>query len=166
MKNIYISCPYSESTKLAEVTGFLNKNLKDLINKDLVKINYSNKNTSYDITKLEKSDLVIFVLEKYSFQMCLEKMTRGIISELMWCLNNRVPIFLAYKSSKGLQIYGAEITDDLKFTGIANTGNTICDIMNFLESNKCKLYVDNSDTKVATYNIDTNYNIVKTNYFY
>lgn len=44
-----------------------------------------------------------------------------MLSELMWCVNHRVPMFLAYKSANGLGIYGTEIDENLNFKGIAGT---------------------------------------------
>ena len=45
---------------------------------------------------------------------------KGMLSELIWCINHRVPMFLAYKSANGLGIYTAEIDDNLTFKGIAD----------------------------------------------
>lgn len=44
-----------------------------------------------------------------------------MLSELLWCINHRVPTFLAYKSANGLGIYGTEIDDNLNFKGVAGT---------------------------------------------
>ena len=46
--------------------------------------------------------------------------SKGMLSELIWCINHRVPMFLAYKSANGLGIYTAEIDDNLTFKGIAD----------------------------------------------
>lgn len=50
-----------------------------------------------------------------------ENISRGMLSELLWCINHRVPMFLAYKSANGLGIYGTEIDDNLNFKGVAGT---------------------------------------------
>ena len=43
-----------------------------------------------------------------------------MLSELMWCVNHRVPMFLAYKSANELGIYSAEIDENLNFKGTAD----------------------------------------------
>lgn len=55
---------------------------------------------------------------------------KGMLSELIWCINHRVPMFLAYKSANGLGIYTAEIDDNLTFKGIAGTADNFYQIIN------------------------------------
>ena len=52
-----------------------------------------------------------------------------MLSELVWCLNNRKSIFIAYRSADGLKIYSAEITDTLVFQGITRTSGNIFKIL-------------------------------------
>lgn len=59
--------------------------------------------------------------------------SKGMLSELIWCINHRVPMFLAYKSANGLGIYTAEIDDNLTFKGIA-------DPLDFLNVEQLKSY--------------------------
>lgn len=54
----------------------------------------------------------------------------GMLSELMWCVNHRVPMFLAYKSANGLGIYSTEIDENLNFKGIAGTADNFYQIVN------------------------------------
>lgn len=61
---------------------------------------------------------------------------KGMLSELIWCINHRVPMFLAYKSANGLGIYTAEIDDNLTFKGIAGTA----DPLDFLNVEQPKSY--------------------------
>lgn len=56
--------------------------------------------------------------------------SKGMLSELIWCINHRVPMFLAYKSANGLGIYTAEIDDNLTFKGIAGTADNFYQIIN------------------------------------
>lgn len=55
---------------------------------------------------------------------------KGMLSELMWCVNHRVPMFLAYKSANGLGIYSTEIDENLNFKGIAGTADNFYQIVN------------------------------------
>lgn len=60
----------------------------------------------------------------------IKTQSKGMLSELIWCINHRVPMFLAYKSANGLGIYATEIDDNLTFKGIAGTANTFYQIIN------------------------------------
>lgn len=94
------------------------------------KVVYSEKGTEYQFSKLEQSDYVVFVLDGFAWQQRLESISKGMLSELIWCINHRVPMFLAYKSANGLGIYATEIDDNLTFKGIAGTANTFYQIIN------------------------------------
>lgn len=104
MSQIYVSGPWSFASGVQQVV----KSIKTKSKGD--KVVYSEKGTEYQFSKLEQSDYVVFVLESIS---------KGMLSELIWCINHRVPMFLAYKSANGLGIYTAEIDDNLTFKGIA-----------------------------------------------
>lgn len=120
--SIYVSCPWSFSDGLEKV-------IKYLSNYEIDSITYNKKGVDYDFSLLEKVDYVIFVLENFKWQEKLENISRGMLSELVWCLNNRKPIFIAYRSADGLKIYSAEITDTLVFQGIARTSGNIFKIL-------------------------------------
>lgn len=90
------------------------------------KVTYSE--TEYQFSKLEQSDYVVFVLDGFAWQQKLESISK--LSELMWCVNHRVPMFLAYKSANELGIYSAEIDENLNFKGIAGTADNFYQIVN------------------------------------
>lgn len=99
MSQIYVSGPWSYASGVQQVV-------------------YSEKGTEYQFSKLEQSDYVVFVLDGFAWQQRLESISKGMLSELIWCINHRVPMFLAYKSANGLGIYTAEIDDNLTFKGL------------------------------------------------
>lgn len=119
MSQIYVSCPWSFSSGLTQVV----KSIKQKVRDD--KVVYSEKGADYQFSKLEQSDYVVFVLDGFAWQQKLESISRGMLSELVWCINHRVPFFLAYKAANGLGIYGAEIDDNLQFKGIAGTADNL-----------------------------------------
>lgn len=91
---------------------------------------YSEKGTEYQFSKLEQSDYIVFVLDGFAWQQKLESISKGMLSELMWYVNHRVPMFLAYKSANGLGIYSTEIDENLNFKGIAGTADNFYQIVN------------------------------------
>lgn len=93
--------------------------VKSIKTKSKDKVVYSEKGEDYQFSKLEQSNYV--VLDGFAWQQKLENISRGMLSELLWCINHRVPMFLAYKSANGLGIYGTEIDDNLNFKGVAGT---------------------------------------------
>lgn len=124
MSQIYVSGPWSFASGVLQVV----KSIKVKSRAD--KVVYSEKGTEYQFSKLEQSDYVVFVLDGFAWQQKLESISKGMLSELMWCVNHRVPMFLAYKSANGLGIYATEIDDNLTFKGIAGTANTFYQIIN------------------------------------
>lgn len=105
MSQIYVSGPWSFASGVQQVV----KSIKAKSKGD--KVVYSEKGTEYQFSKLEQSDYVVFVLDGFAWQQRLESISKGMLSELIWCINHRVPMFLAYKSANGLGIYTAEIDD-------------------------------------------------------
>lgn len=124
MSQIYVSGPWSFASGVLQVV----KSIKVKSKAD--KVVYSEKGTEYQFSKLEQSDYVVFVLDGFAWQQKLESISKGMLSELMWCVNHRVPMFLAYKSANGLGIYATEIDDNLTFKGIAGTADTFYQIIN------------------------------------
>lgn len=124
MSQIYVSGPWSFASGVLQVV----KSIKTQSKGD--KVVYSEKGTEYQFSKLEQSDYVVFVLDGFAWQQRLESISKGMLSELIWCINHRVPMFLAYKSANGLGIYATEIDDNLTFKGIAGTANTFYQIIN------------------------------------
>lgn len=124
MSQIYVSGPWSFASGVLQVV----KSIKTKSRAD--KVVYSEKGTEYQFSKLEQSDYVVFVLDAFAWQQKLESIPRGILSELIWCVNHRVPMFLAYKSANGLGIYSTEIDKNLNFKGIAGTADNFYQIVN------------------------------------
>lgn len=124
MSQIYVSGPWSYASGVLQVV----KSIKIKSRAD--KVTYSEKGTEYQFSKLEQSDYVVFVLDGFAWQQKLESISKGMLSELMWCVNHRVPMFLAYKSANELGIYSAEIDENLNFKGIAGTANNFYQIVN------------------------------------
>lgn len=124
MSQIYVSGPWSFASGVLQVVKSIKtKSIAD-------KVVYSEKGTEYQFSKLEQSDYVVFVLNEFAWQQKLESISKGMLSELIWCINHRVPMFLAYKSANGLGIYATEIDDNLTFKGIAGTADTFYQIIN------------------------------------
>lgn len=124
MSQIYVSGPWSFASGVLQVV----KSIKAKSRTD--KVVYSEKGTEYQFSKLEQSDYVVFVLDGFAWQQKLESISRGMLSELIWCVNHRVPMFLAYKSTNGLGIYSTEIDENLNFKGIAGTADNFYQIVN------------------------------------
>lgn len=72
-----------------------------------------------------RADKVVYSEKGTEYQF-----SKGMLSELMWCVNHRVPMFLAYKSANGLGIYSTEIDENLNFKGIAGTADNFYQIVN------------------------------------
>lgn len=115
MNQIYVSGPWSFSSGVLQVVKSIKTKSKD-------KVVYSEKGEDYQFSKLEQSNYVVFVLDGFAWQQRLESISKGMLSELIWCINHRVPMFLAYKS--------AEIDDNLTFKGIAGTADNFYQIIN------------------------------------
>jgi hypothetical protein len=124
MSQIYVSGPWSFASGVLQVVESIKTQSKG------DKVVYSEKGTEYQFSKLEQSDYVVFVLDGFAWQQRLESISKGMLSELIWCINHRVPMFLAYKSANGLGIYATEIDDNLTFKGIAGTANIFYQIIN------------------------------------
>jgi hypothetical protein len=124
MSQIYVSGPWSFASGVLQVVESIKTQSKG------DKVVYSEKGTEYQFSKLEQSDYVVFVLDGFAWQQRLESISKGMLSELIWCINHRVPMFLAYKSANGLGIYATEIDDNLTFKGIVGTANTFYQIIN------------------------------------
>lgn len=124
MSQIYVSGPWSFASGVQRVAESIKA--KSVVSR----VVYSEKGAEYQFSKLEQSDYVVFVLDGFAWQQKLEGISKGVLSELVWCINHRVPIFLAYKSANGLGIYGAEIDKDLNFRGIAGTADNFYKIIN------------------------------------
>lgn len=101
--------------------------VKSIKAKSKDKVVYSEKGEDYQFSKLEQSNYV--VLDGFAWQQKLENISRGMLSELLWCVNHRIPMFLAYKSANGLDIYGTEIDDNLNFKGVAGTADNFYKIL-------------------------------------
>lgn len=119
--NIYVSCPHSFSDGLDRVVKYLC--LHSSFTSGSVTCN--KKGEAYDFSLLEQADCVVFVLDNFKWQEKLENISRGMLSELVHCLNHKKSFYLAYRSTDGLNIYGAQITPDLVFSGIAGTKGNI-----------------------------------------
>lgn len=107
---VYISCPYSFKEGVKETV----KHLKKL---GLTDISNNTRGEDYDASKLQESDFVIFVLEDFKWSQPLNTMSKGILSEFVWCLNHRKPYYICYRSATGLGIYGAQIDETAVFRG-------------------------------------------------
>lgn len=116
--NIYISCPYSFSDGLDTVFKYLSFHV-------VGSIACNKRGETYDFSLLEQADCVVFVLDNLKWQEKLENISRGMLSELIYCLNHKKSFYLAYRSADGINIYGARITDDLLLSGIAGTKGNI-----------------------------------------
>lgn len=119
---VYISCPWNFSSGLDRVAKYLS-------NHD-VEASFCSKKNTYQSSKIEQADYVVFILEDFKWQEKLENISKGMLSELIWCLNNKKSFFLAYVSATGLAIYGARIDEDLVLRGVAGTGGNLFKIIN------------------------------------
>lgn len=126
MYNIYISCS-NDMLSTAPMVKNLFKGCKG------VDVKHHVKGASYKKEHLQQADAVIFILPNLNWMWCLDKLTKGLLGELIYCLNTRRPTFIAYKGSDGdIGIYPAVITDDLCISGIAGCKDTIFTV---IESN-------------------------------
>lgn len=115
---VYISCPHSFSEGLDKVWKYLSFHV-------VGSIACNKKGESYDFSLLEQADCIVFVLDRFRWQEKLENISRGMLSELVYCLNHKKSFYIAYQSADGMNIYGAQITPDLVFSGIAGTKGNI-----------------------------------------
>lgn len=104
--NIYVSCPHSFSEGLDKVLKYLSYYIVD-------SVTCNRKGESYDFSLLERADCVIFVIDSFKWQEKLENISRGMLHELVYCLNHKKSFYLAYRAADGINIYGAQITPDL-----------------------------------------------------
>lgn len=116
--NIYVSCPHSFSEGLDKVLKYLSYYVID-------SVTCNRKGESYDFSLLERADCAVFILDRFKWQEKLENISRGMLSELIYCLNHKKSFYLAYQATDGMNIYGAQITPDLVFSGIAGTKGNI-----------------------------------------
>lgn len=126
--NIYVSCPHSFSEGLDKV-------LKYLSYYDVDSVTCNRKGESYDFSLLERADCVIFVIDDFKWQEKLENISRGMLHELVYCLNHKKSFYLAYQAADGMNIYGAQITPDLVFSGIVGTKGNIFKIYDSASAN-------------------------------
>lgn len=93
-------------------------------------VSYYQKGITYKKEWLEQADMVVFVLPYGNFAWDVNKLTNGVLKELIYCLNTHKPYFISYTTSDGkLGIYPAMINDELCITGIANAKNSIFTLM-------------------------------------
>lgn len=104
--NIYVSCPHSFSEGLDKVLKYLSYHVID-------SVTCNRKGESYNFSLLEQADCVIFILDRFKWQEKLENISRGMLFELVHCLNHKKSFYLAYQAADGVNIYGAQITPDL-----------------------------------------------------
>lgn len=119
---VYISCPWGFYSGLDRVAKHLSNHG--------VKVSFCSKKETYQPSKINQADYVVFVLENFKWQEKLENISRDMLSELIWCLVNKKPFFLAYVSAAGLAIYGAKIDRGYVLRGIAGTGDNLFKIIN------------------------------------
>lgn len=117
-KTIYVSCSWTS------------KNLLDKAEKELTTQGYTvlsnRRNETYGFKKLQEADVVAFVLDGFSWKQAINNLSSGVLKELVWCINNRVPLHILYfPADKGIQIYSAEVTEELIIKGIASTAPNI-----------------------------------------
>lgn len=116
--NIYVSCPHSFSEGLDKVLKYLSYYVVD-------SVTCNRKGESYDFSLLEQADCVVFIIDRFKWQEKLENISRGMLHELIYCLNHKKSFYLAYQAADGMNIYGAQITPDLVLSGIAGTKGNI-----------------------------------------
>lgn len=113
---VYVSVPYKKE--------YLSKKVLELLDRHSIKSLKYDKNEEYTTKKLSEADACIFVLGEF-FEYDITKLTNGVFTELLYCINNRKPIYLYYESQLGPRIYAAEITEDLHLKGIQGTSDNI-----------------------------------------
>lgn len=121
---IYLSYSYKDSDSIPFDT------VEDLVEAHDCELTYSLRMEPYDTSKMQKADAVVFALPNLTWKVHMDCLTSGVLSELMWCINARKPLYMLYESSVGLAIYKAMITEDLEICGVSGTGNTIFAIGN------------------------------------
>lgn len=121
-QKIYVSCPWAFYNGLDQTVKYLKQNTE-------AEVLYNKKGEDYQFSKLEQADHVVFILDGFSWQSKLENISKGMLTELMWCINHKKSFYLAYRASTGLGIYGAEIDENLQFKGIAGTANNLITIL-------------------------------------
>lgn len=126
--NIYVSCPHSFSEGLDKVLKYLSYYVVD-------SVTCNRKGESYNFSLLEQADCVVFIIDRFKWQEKLENISRGMLHELIYCLNHKKSFYLAYQAADGMNIYGAQITPDLVFSGIAGTKGNIFKIYDSASAN-------------------------------
>lgn len=122
MYKIYISCPYD--------MPMVPPKIKKHFESHDVDVKYSQKGVTYRKEWLEQADAVIFVLPNMNFKWDVCKLTNGVLKELVYCLNTRMPYYVAYTTSDGkLGIYPGMLTDDMDITGVTNARDSITVLM-------------------------------------
>lgn len=116
--NIYVSCPHSFPEGLDKVLKYLSYYAVN-------SVTCNRKGESYNFSLLEQADCVVFIIDRFKWQEKLENISRGMLHELIYCLNHKKSFYLAYQAVDSMNIYGAQITPDLVFSGIAGTKGNI-----------------------------------------
>ena len=132
---IYLSYSYKDSIPFDTV--------EDLVKAHKCELTYSLRTEPYDASKMQKADAVVFALPNLTWKIHMDYLTSGVLSELMWCINSKKPLYMLYKSAVGLAIYKAVITEDLEICGVSGSGNTIFTV------GKLKSYTDLSNYQIG-----------------
>lgn len=136
MKNVYVSCSWNNPKELDKT--------KSTLETKGFSVTSNGKIEKYDSTKIKKADFVVFVLSGFQWGCPLEKLSGGILKELVWCLNNRKPIFIMYKTCSGeLHPYAVEITEGLVIQGLAGTSPNM-EVLSTIDPLMCLVVPDNS----------------------
>ena len=111
------------------------KETAELLSKAGHSATYYVRGTVYNKTLLEMADAVVFVLPGLSWETPLRKLTQCSLKELIYCLNNKKDFYIAYKTFDGvLNIYAAQINEDLCIKGTDSTYMNLDTINDILES--------------------------------
>ena len=116
---IYLSYSYKDSDSIPFDA------VDDLVEAHGCELMYSLRMEPYDTSKMQKADAVVFALPNLTWKVHMDCLTSGVLSELMWCINSKKPLYMLYESTVGLAIYKAVITEDLEICGVSGSGNTI-----------------------------------------
>lgn len=112
---VYLSCSYRNHHRLKEAITVLSKTYD---------ISYNEKEVSaYDDSKIQKAEFVGIILSNFDWSRALNLLSSGVLKEVVWCINNRKPMFIVYKTrTEGIiKLYSARITSELTIEGIAET---------------------------------------------
>lgn len=116
---VYISCSWSFPDGLDRVKKYLSNYVFD-------SITCNDRNSTYDPSLIQEADCVIFVLNNFKWKEKLENISRGVLSELVYCTNNKKSFYLAYLTTKNeIGIYNANISTSLVLEGVKETRGNI-----------------------------------------